>query len=332
MKRLLLIDGNAILHRAYHAYPPSFTDKEGNPTNAIYGFYAMLLKLLQDVHPDYLAIAFDRGAPTFRMTMYAGYHANRPRMSDDLSPQVPRLQASLEEIGIPLYGIEGYEADDLLGTLSRLAIRPADKRKKNKKGINSSQKAVDEVIIITGDRDLLQLVNPYVKILMPLIGITKTALFDEARVEEKYGITPSQVIDYKALVGDASDNYPGVTGIGPKGAAALLQKYGTFENIYQHVSELPEGLGMKLAVDAEQAALAKKLATIQCDAPVHLRLVDCEVEKFSTDKFAKIFDELGFESLKKRMLGEVKGEELKTKSKKNPTPKEKKDSEQLGLL
>src|SRR5579872_3012455 len=120
-KRLLLIDGNAILHRAYHAYPPNFTDNEGNPTNAIYGFYAMLIKLLQDVKPDYLAIAFDRGAPTFRMTMYAGYHENRPKMKDDLAGQVPRLQASLEEIGIPLYGIEGYEADDLLGSLANIA-------------------------------------------------------------------------------------------------------------------------------------------------------------------------------------------------------------------
>lgn len=319
MKKLLLIDGNAILHRAYHAYPPNFTDKEGNPTNAIYGFYAMLIKLLQDVKPEYLAIAFDRGAPTFRMSMYAGYHANRPKMSDDLHPQVPRLQASLEEIGIPLYGIEGYEADDLLGSLSVLA-----------------KKQDVETIIVTGDRDLLQLVNEQVKIMMPLVGITKTALFDERRVEEKYGIKPSQIIDYKALVGDASDNYPGVTGIGPKGAAALLQKYGTFENIYTHVNELPEGLGQKLAVDAEQAALAKKLATIQCDAPVHLKLKDCEVKKFSNDKFAKVFDELGFESLKKRMVVEEdapKDKGLKIKDKAGEKVQaEPKDTEQLGLL
>ncbi len=329
MKTLLLIDGNAILHRAYHAYPPTFTDKEGNPTNAMYGFYAMLIKLLQDVKPEYLAICFDRGAPTFRMNMYAGYHANRPKMADDLHPQVPRLQASLEEIGIPLYGIEGYEADDLLGTLSRLANHPA--QAKRIEGSTISNKEEIETIIVTGDRDLLQLVNARVKIMMPLIGITKTALFDEARVEEKYGIRPSQVIDYKALVGDASDNYPGVSGIGPKGASQLLQKYGTFENIYQHLPDLPDGVGQKLAVDAEQAALAKKLATIQCDAPVHLRLKDCAVEKFSNEKFIKVFEELGFESLKRRLLEKGPNEPIVPKE---PKVKDKgeEDSGQLGLL
>lgn len=300
MKRLLLIDGNAILHRAYHAYP-GFTDKDGNPTNAIYGFYAMLLKLLQDVKPDYLAIAFDRGAPTFRMQMYAGYHANRPRMSDDLSPQVPVLQESLDEIGIPLYGIEGYEADDILGTLSVLA-----------------KKEEVETIIVTGDRDLLQLVNSHVKVLMPLTGISKTALYDGEKVEEKYGIKPSQVVDYKALVGDASDNYPGVTGIGPKTASDLIRRFGTFENLYQHLAELPEGLQKKLATDAEQAALAKELAAIRLDVPVHLRLADCSIERFGHEKFLRIFDRLGFDSLKKR-LGEVVAAEKKEIQKEDTT-------------
>lgn len=284
MKRLLLIDGNAILHRAYHAYPPNFTDKEGNPTNAVYGFFAMLLKLLEEVKPNYLAIAFDRGAPTFRMELYAGYHANRPQMANDLSPQVPILQKALEDIGIPLFGIEGYEADDLLGTLSVEA-----------------KKQDLEAIIVTGDRDLLQLVNGQVHVLMPLLGITKTALFDAKRVEEKYGIKPSQIIDYKALVGDQSDNYPGVTGIGPKTAATLLQKYGTFENLYAHLSELSPQIAEKLAVDAEQAALAKKLATIHTDAPVHLKIETCNIEQFTPEKFAQEFDRLGFSSLKKRM-------------------------------
>lgn len=310
MKRLLLIDGNAIIHRAYHAYPPNFTDKEGNPTNAIYGFYAMLIKLLQEVKPEYLAICFDRGAPTFRMNMYAGYHENRPKMKDDLASQVPVLHKSLEEIGVPLFGIDGYEADDLLGSLSLLA-----------------KKEDLETIIVTGDRDLLQLVDDKVKILMPLVGITKTALFDERRVEEKYGIKPSQFIDYKALVGDASDNYPGVTGIGPKGAASLLQQYGSFESLYQRISELPEAVATKLATDAEQASLAKKLATIERNAPVHLKLKDCEIEKFTEEKFGKIFEELGFESLKKRM-----GSESSAPAKNNKKPHPESVQAQLELL
>src|SRR6185312_6961102 len=160
-------DGNAILHRAFHAYP-GFTDKEGNIVNAVYGFYAMMLKLFEEVQPDYLTICFDRGEPTFRMNMYAGYHANRPKMSDDLSPQVPRLHDSLDQLKVPHYGVDGYEADDLLGTLS----------------LQAKEKGLD-TIIVTGDRDLLQLVNGVVKVLMPIIGITKTLLMDEQAVEEK---------------------------------------------------------------------------------------------------------------------------------------------------
>lgn len=286
MSRLLLIDGNAILHRAYHAYPPTFTDKEGNPTNAIYGFFAMLLKLLDEVKPEYLVICFDKGAPTFRMNMYAGYHENRPQMSDDLSPQVPRLHEAIDKIGIPHFGVEGYEADDLLGTLSVQA-----------------KEAGLETIIVTGDRDLLQLVNDKVKILMPLVGITKTMLFDAQRVMEKYGVRPNQFVDYKALVGDQSDNYPGVTGIGPKTAASLLQRYGSFESLYEKIGELPPQIGEKLALDAEQAALAKKLATIQKDAPVHLKVRECEVANFDKKKFIHVFDEFGFASLTKRIEG-----------------------------
>lgn len=315
MSTLLLIDGNAILHRAYHAYPPAFTDKEGNPTNAIYGFFAMLLKLLDDVKPEYLIICFDRGAPTFRMNMYAGYHENRPQMKDDLVSQVPKLHSAIEEVGIPHFGVDGYEADDLLGTLSVQA-----------------KEAGLETIIVTGDRDLLQLVNDKVKILMPLVGITKTMLFDEDRVEEKYGVRPDQFIDYKALVGDQSDGYPGVTGIGPKTAASLLQKYGTFENLYKKIGELPPQVGEKLAVDAEQAALAKQLATIHLDAPVHLKIEDCVVARFDKAKFAHVFEELGFASLIKRVHGYEGVPNAISKKVKKEEKKKPSDSEQLGIF
>lgn len=310
MKKLLLIDGNAILHRAFHAYP-AFTDKEGNIVNAVYGFYAMLLKLFDEVRPDYLTICFDRGAPTFRMNMYAGYHANRPKMSDDLAPQVPRLHESLDTLEVPHYGVEGYEADDLLGTLAKEA---------KEKGL--------ETTIVTGDRDLLQLVNGQVSVLMPITGITKSTVMDGPAVEEKYGVKPSQFIDYKALVGDQSDGYPGVAGIGPKTAAGLLQQFGSLENLYTHLGDLKPEIAQKLATDAEQCALAKELATIHTDAPVHLELEKAEVSHFTKEKFLGIFDNFGFNSLKKR-LGfapeAVKKQETKAK-------KEGKNEDQLELL
>ncbi|HEX7042551.1 MAG TPA: 5'-3' exonuclease H3TH domain-containing protein [Patescibacteria group bacterium] len=283
MKKLLLIDGNAILHRAFHAYP-AFTDKEGKIINAIYGFYAMMIKLFEEIKPDYLTICFDRGEPTFRMNMYTGYHANRPKMSDDLAPQVPRLHESLDVLGIPHYGVDGYEADDLIGTLSFEA---------KEKGL--------ETIIVTGDRDLLQLVNSHVKVLMPITGITKSIIMDERAIEEKYGVKASQFIDYKALVGDQSDGYPGVSGIGPKTASGLLQKFGTLEHLYAHLGEVKEEIAQKLARDAEQCALAKKLATIQLDAPVHLEIDKADIENFTKEKFFKAFIPFGFNSLKKRL-------------------------------
>lgn len=321
MSKLLLIDGNAILHRAFHAYPPVFTDGKGNPTNAIYGFYAMLLKVLEEVKPDLLTICFDKGAPTFRMTMYAGYHANRPKMADTLSPQVEPLQESLRKIGIPVEGVEGYEADDLLGTLSYQA---------KKKGLDT--------VILTGDRDLLQLVNERVRILMPITGITKSVLMDEKSVEEKYGIRPDQIIDYKSLVGDPSDNYPGVGGIGPKTASGLLKKFETLENLYTHLGDIKPELSQKLAQDAEQAMMCKNLATIHLDAPVHLDIKAAEVENFTPDKFLQIFEEFNIHSLARRLLqSQEKGNEIpkqvqKDKKKEGGSASSPQEDPQLELL
>ena len=319
MAKLLIVDGNAILHRAFHAYPPSFSDKEGNPTNAIYGFYAMLLKVMEEVKPDYLTICFDQGAPTFRMNLYAGYHANRPKMQDDLGAQVEPLRESLKKIGIPVDAIDGYEADDLIGTLSGQA------------------KAKDlETVILTGDRDLLQLVNGKVKLLMPITGITKSVLMGSGEVEEKYGIRPDQVIDYKALVGDPSDNYPGVMGIGPKTASTLLKEYGTLENLYTHLGDVKPELSQKLAQDAEQAMLCKKLATIHMDAPVHLDLKAADLANFTIEKFLDVFERFNIHSLVKRLglaLGEEEPkEEILKQVQDDKKKKSAKSENQLELL
>lgn len=311
MRKLILIDGNAILHRSFHALPP-LTNKHGALVNAVYGFFSMFLKILEDLKPQYIIACFDRPKPTFRQSLYVGYQAKRPKMADELVLQIAKVHEILDKARISIFAIDGYEADDVIGTLARQAIELDGRRWKI------------EVIIVSGDRDMLQLVNSHVKVLSPITGITKKILFDEEKVEEKYGIKPSQIVDYKALVGDASDNYPGVRGIGPKTAASLLQKYGSFENTYKNINSLPLKISGKLATDAEQAALAKKLATIVTDAPVTLNLNDCSCENFNIEDLKEEFEKLGFKSLLKRLLKETS---------KNPEEKEEtKASQQLGLL
>jgi len=284
MKRLLIIDGNAIVHRAFHALPP-LTTPDGILVNAVYGFFSMLLKVLEEVKPQFLVVCFDRPAPTFRKQLYAGYQAHRPQTADDLSGQITMLHDALRKSHVVMFGVDGYEADDLIGTLALQAVKHAD----------------IEVRIITGDRDLLQLVNGRVRILMPVLGITKMVEYDSEGVKEKFGILPSQIIDYKALVGDQSDGYPGVTGIGPKTASELLQKYTTFENLYTHISDISPKIAEKLAKDAEQAALARKLATIVTDAPITLNLQQCDLSHITKEDLRTVFQTLGFQSILKRL-------------------------------
>lgn len=284
MKKLLVFDGNALLHRAYHAYPP-LTNSQGEQIQAVFGFFSMFLTVFADQNPDYVVVCFDRGAPTFRMNMYAGYHAQRPKMADDFVPQVVMVHEILKKMNMQIFELDGYEADDLIGTIATEAVN----------------RFKEEVVIVTGDRDLLQLVNPHIKVLMPLLGFTKTALFDEEKVEEKYGVHPRQFIDYKALIGDASDGYPGVTGIGPKSAAKLLQEYETFENLYKNIDTLPEKTALKLATDAEQAALAKQLATIVKDAPIQFDLMKCACSEFDLHALREEFAKQGFKSLLSRL-------------------------------
>lgn len=300
MKKLLIIDGNAIVHRAYHALPP-LNDAQGQPVNAVYGFFSMLLKVLEDVKPDYLIVCFDRPKPTFRKALFVGYQAHRPKMADDLSGQIKILHDALEKNHVSIFELDGYEADDLIGTLAHQAV----------------QKEHIEVKIVTGDRDLLQLVNDNVHILFPILGITKMTEYDAAKVEEKFGVRPDQFIDYKALIGDSSDGYPGVAGIGPKTASNLLQKFDTFERLYKTLSEVLPKIAEKLATDAEQAALAKQLATILTDAPITLHIEKCSLDHLEKETMADVFSSLSFESLKKRLdtIKTIKSKAEKEKAK-----------------
>lgn len=311
MQRFILVDGNAMLHRAYHAIP--VLTKDGEAVNAVYGFFSMILNIIEDVKPVFFAVCFDRPKPTFRQALYVGYQAHRPSVSDDFIPQIKKVHEILEKTGVQIFELDGYEADDLIGTIS----------------VEATGKTADvEVIIVSGDRDLLQLVNGRVKMLSPVVGVKQMTLYDAVKVEEKFGITPSQMIDYKALVGDASDGYPGVTGIGPKTASLLLKEFGTFENLYSHLGDVPAKVSEKLAIDAEQASLAKKLATIVTDAPISFDLAPCAIEKFDREKLKETFEKLNFKSL----LARLNSDKQKPRKAGSASGRKKDHIEQLGLL
>lgn len=309
MDRLVLIDGNAILHRAYHALPP-FTTSKGEPVGAVFGFTSMLLKVLTDLKPTYIAVAFDRAAPTFRQELFVGYQAGRPAMEDELASQVDGVHKVVEALEIPIFEVDGYEADDVIGTLAAQALEQTIENrglKVDRKKIHHPSSNI-EVIIVSGDRDLLQLVNGHVKVYMPIKGLTEAKMYGEPEVREKYGLEPHQVVDMKALMGDASDQYPGVRGIGPKTASELLKKYHTLENLYNHLGELSERVGKALAEGTESAGLAKKLAAIVTDVPIKLELKKCEFKIKDSKKAIETLESFEFKTLPNRLrelLGEV---------------------------
>lgn len=299
-KIFMVIDGSAIIHRAYHAMP-SFTTSAGLPSGAVHGFFAMLLKLLSDVKPAYLAVTFDRAAPTFRKLLYVGYQAQRPEVGDELGGQFDMVRDTLRGGKIPVYEVDGFEADDVIGTIAK----------------HVNQKLDNAICyIVTGDRDMMQLVNANTKVLMPIKGISEVMLYDAARVKEKFGVTSEEIIDYKALVGDASDNYPGVPGIGPKTASALLMKYKTFDGIYKHISDIEadnKNLAKKLAEGSDQGYLSQKLATIVSDVPFIFDLKACAIEHVSAEGLATKFAEYDLKTIGKRFADHFAGTESDTK-------------------
>jgi len=294
---LVLFDGNAIVHRAYHAFgatryrqaTPLAVSKTGEVVSAVYGFVLMLLKVLSELKPTHYAIAFDKKGPTFRHQLFDQYKAQRPPTPEELVNQIERVKQMVEAFRIPLFEIDNYEADDVLGTLSRQA----------------SQQEVD-TIIVTGDADTMQLVSPRVKVLYPKPGKTfsDTMLYDEAAVSQKYGVGPEHITDFKGLVGDASDNIPGVPGIGEKTAVRLIQQFGTVEDIYSHIEEVsPPRLQEMLRQNEAIAHQSKELATIVTQTPVTLNLDDCRVSHYDRNQVADFFRELEFFSLLPKLPG-----------------------------
>ena len=329
MNRLVLIDGNAILHRAFHALPP-LTAPDGSPVGAVYGFTTMLFKLVNDLKPTHLAVAFDRPKPTFRDALFKEYQAQRPKMDTDLVPQVARVHDLLTAFGIPIYEIDGFEADDVIGTLCKQAT--SDKRQATSKTKNVSPVSglpsprIDQVIIVTGDRDLLQLVDENTLLYMPTKGLSEARLYDPKAVKEKMGVAPRQIPDFKALAGDASDNYPGVPGVGPKTAAQLLNQFDSLEALYKARQKLPEALTKKLEEGQKSADLGKQLATVRTDVPIEVDFSKTSLTTLDTPSGRRALEDLHFSSLLKRL---TKPEEEPKKEKK---PKKEHGNTQQQLL
>ena len=259
---LLAVDGNSLMHRAFHALP--LLDAGGIYTNAAHGFLSMLLKAMQEVSPRYIAVAFDLPVPTFRHTAYAEYKAGRRAMPEELRPQFPIIKEILADMKLGVLTSEGYEADDILGTLS----------------VKCHENGLD-CVLLTGDRDALQLIGDGTKVLFTRKGITESTLFDSAGVKEYFGVTPEQVTDWKALMGDASDNIPGIPGVGEKTAVKLLNEFGTLGNVLAHGDEIKGKLGEKVRDNAELARFSKDLATIQPTAPIDFDLRGFDVSRMA---------------------------------------------------
>jgi DNA polymerase I len=284
-EKLILIDGHAMIHRAYHAVPETMSTRKGEVVNAIFGFTSLLMKALHEIQPEYLAVTFDRQAPTFRHVQFEQYKAHRPTMPENMRPQFGRIREVVEAFGIPIYEMDGFEADDVLGTLAQQA----------------TQLGVDTVIL-TGDMDTLQLVTEHVMVMAAKKGITEVIEYTPEEVVQRFGVPPVHVPDYKGLVGDTSDNIPGIKGVGEKTAKKLLAEYGgDIEQIFAHIDDLAPKEQRLLRGKLEEARWSKYLATIVCTVPVQLDLAACRVGQINQERSIALFRELEFRSLIDRL-------------------------------
>lgn len=289
-EKFILIDGSGLVYRGFYAIPPFFKSPKGVQTNAVFGFANILLSLITSQKPQYIAVAFDKKGPTFRHKEFTEYKATRVKAPQELYDQIPLVKTLVQTFKIPLFETDGFEADDIIATISK----------------NLSSKSDLQILIATGDFDLFQTVTDNTAILYPTKGFKQAEIFKLDDVVKKYNLTPAQIPDYKGLAGDHSDNIPGVMGIGEKGAKDLLSKYQTLENIYKHLNELSESMRKKLEAGKESAFLSKHLATLCSDIPVNFDLPLCKVKHFDVKAIKELFAEYGFKSLIKR-LDEIYG-------------------------
>lgn len=297
MDKLFLIDGSSIAYRGFFALP-LLTNSSGVPTNAVYGFALMLLKLLEDEQPSHVLVAFDKSAKTFRHDAYEAYKSTRMKTPSELSGQFPIIKEMLEAFSIRYFELENYEADDIIGTLAREA-----------------EKEQLATTIVTGDKDLLQLVSTHVQAMLTRKGITEVDTYTVETVEEKYGLSPGQIIDLKGLMGDSSDNIPGIPGVGEKTALKLLKQYPSVEDVLANVAHLPgKKLQERVRDHAEQARLSKKLATIYRDVPMDMSLSDLAYNGYSKESVGQFFKKWEFKTLEERVMGDAVIETTKTEA------------------
>ncbi len=296
--RLIIIDGDSLMHRAFYAMP-KLTNSKGFHTSVIYGFINMINRVLEEYKPQYIGIAFDRKAPTFRHLEYAEYKAGRHKMAEEMAEQIPVLKEVLAAMNIKQTEIDGFEADDIIGTVAG---------KCDEKGMPA--------LIITGDKDAFQLISENVHVLMTRKGISETEEYDIPRLKEVYGIAPAQITDLKGLMGDASDNIPGVPGVGEKTALELIKQFGSVENVLDNVSEIKKDkVRENVTNNADKAIFSKKLATIVKDAPIDFDFKDYELKEPDRERLYNIFSELGFKGLIEKMLGDVSYSDTKNAKK-----------------
>jgi len=287
-RTLAVVDGNSIIHRAFHALPQSMTAPDGRPTNAAFGFVSMLVKMVQELQPQGVVVAWDCGKPAFRMEALEQYKSTRKPTAEELKQQFPMVKKLLDALDVPQIEIEGWEADDLLGTLA----------------CEGSERGW-HVLLVTGDRDALQLVTDTVHVVSTKKGITDIKIYDPSAVEERFGVRPDQIIDYLGLKGDASDNIPGIPGIGEKTAAKLVAEYGSLDGVLEHAAAIKGKLGENIREHAEDARISRTVATIRCEVPIALDFDRVHWGTFSPEDVAKAFGELRFTSLLERVLATV---------------------------
>ena len=287
-----VIDGNSLMHRAFHAVPPTMNAPDGRPTNAIFGFLNMFLKMIDAFNPDGVVVAFDKGKPRVRMEMLPQYKAQRPPMDPDLHAQFPMIKELLAALNVPILQSEGWEGDDILGTMARLG-----------------EEAGCDMLLVTGDRDMYQLVTEHVNVVSTRKGLSDVAIMTPESVDDLYhGITPALVPDFYGLKGDTSDNIPGVPGIGPKKASALIAKYGSLDEVIAHADEVKGKMGENLRAHIDDALLSRKVATIRTDAPVELDFEATSFPAFSADEVSAALGTLGITAMQNRFLALVGGE------------------------